>query len=237
MFKEAQSRLIADFSRRIDGNMSLTYGDTSASLNNRKDFLNELGMDYRNLVCTKQVHGTNVMLVGNKDKGKGALSYESSISDTDALITDERNIPLAILTADCLSVFLYDSKKHAIGLVHAGWLGTKDNITGKTIEKMQKQFGTDTQDLQVAFGPAMRQCCYEVGEAFKDLFSFGLNFRDNRIYLDIAGVNRKQLLDLGLDDKQIYDSKLCTFCQNDDFFSFRKEEKTCGRMISVMMLK
>lgn len=237
IFKNNQSDLIANFSCRKDGNMSLRYGDTANALENRKAFLGALGINYRDLICAKQVHGVTALAAGSKDKGAGALSYESAVENTDALITNEKNVPLAIFTADCLSVFIYDVKKHIIGLAHAGWRGTKGNIAGKTIERMQKQFNAQIKDLQVYFGPSMRQCCYEVGEEFKGIFSFGLNFRDSRIYLDVIAVNKKQVLDLGLDQGQIYDSGICTSCQNDEFLSFRKEGKSCARMMSVMMLK
>lgn len=100
--------VIATFSRRIDGNMSLKYGETRDSLNNRKNFLQNLGIDYRNLVCAKQIHSSNIEYVTSQYIGKGALSYDTAIENTDALITDKKNIPLAIFTADCLSVFLYD---------------------------------------------------------------------------------------------------------------------------------
>lgn len=217
--------------------MSLKHGNTFDSLNNRKNFLSGLGIDYRDLVCVQQVHSINIAIVGSKDKGKGSLTFDSGINDTDALITDERNVPLAVFTADCLSVFLSDMKKGVIGIVHAGWRGTQSNITGETVKLMKKKFNTEAKDLRVAFGPVMRQCCYEVGEEFKGLFSQGLKLDGNRIFLDIAAINKNQLLNLGLNEEQIVDYKICTSCQNSEFISFRKEGKTCARMMSVIMLK
>jgi len=207
-------------------------------LENRKNFLKGLGIDYRDLVCTKQVHANVVKYVQDADKGKGALSYENSVSDTDALITNKRNVPLSIFTADCLSVYLYDSKTHSIGLVHAGWRSSKENIAAKTIKLMQEKFNTKAEDLYAGFGPAIRSCCYEVGEELTDFFGPEyLIKRDNRYYLDLAGINKKQLLDQGVKDKNIFDSKICTVCRSEDFFSYRREGSGCGRMMSVMMLR
>jgi len=230
--------LLCAFSTRILGNMSLSYGDTGNALENRKNFLQELGIDYRDLVCTKQVHGSVVRYIREIDKGKGALSCDFAITDTDALITNKKNVPLSIFTADCLSVFLYAPKTPSIGLVHAGWRSSKENILGKTAKLMQEKFNTKAEDLCVGFGPAIRGCCYEVGKKFTDFFSPEYLIKKNgRYYLDLVGINKKQLLVLGVKDKNIFDSKICTACRNEEFFSFRLGGIGCGRMMSVMMLR
>lgn len=229
--------IILATSQRHHKNMSLCYGDTTDSLKNRQDFLEGLGIDYQNLICASQVHGSSVRYVKEKDRGKGALSYDSSIPDTDALITDIWNLPLAIFTADCPSIFLYDPITPAIGLIHAGWRSTKENITTKTIQLIQQEFNVKPSKLFVGFGPAIRSCCYEVGGEFNNFFSGYTIKRSDRYYLDLVAVNKKQLLDLAVKETNIFDSEICTSCQNDEFFSYRKEGKTCGRQMSVIMLK
>ena len=226
------------FSFRASGNMSLFYGDTKDALANRKNFLAGCGIDYQDLVCAKQVHGNRVRVVTEKERGSGALTYDSSLADTDALVTDKKNLPLAIFTADCLSVYLYDPDKPAIGLAHAGWRSSKENITAATIKLMKEKFNTRPENLYAAFGPSLRKCCYDVGEEFREHFTpEHLLKRDNRIYLDLIGINRKQLLESGMKEKNIFDSAICTSCRNNEFFSFRKEDKESGRMISVIMLR
>lgn len=207
--------LLYGFSNRQSGNMSLCYGDTTNALKNRRDFLQGLNIDYRSLVCAKQVHGDRVRYVLEEDRGKGVLIYENSIADTDAFITDKKNLPLAIFTADCLSVFLYDQNTPAIGLVHAGRRSTQQEITAKVVELMQEKFGTDTQFLYALFGPGIKSCCYEV---------------------DLSAENKKQLLSLSLKAEHIFDCAVCTSCQNQEFFSYRREGPSCGRMISVISL-
>lgn len=231
------SSSISVFSSRHLGNMSLCYSDTSNSIDNRRDFLRESGLDYRDLVCAKQVHASAVLYAKEEDKGKGALAYDSSISDTDAFITDKRNLPLAIFTADCLSIFLYDLKTPAIGLAHAGWRSTKENIAAKTVNLMREKFSSRLQDLCVGFGPCIRSCCYEVGQDFRELFPGAVTNRGGRHYLDLVGINKKQILDSGVKEENIFDSHACTSCQNKEFFSFRKEGKKSGRIMSVIMLK
>lgn len=229
--------IISAVSRRGDKNMSFAYGDTKDSLKNRKRFLSRLGIDYRDLVCAQQVHGSQARYIQETDKGKGALSYDTAILDTDALITHERNLPLAVFTADCLSVFIYDHRTPSIGLVHAGWRSSRDNIVGKTVKLMQEKFNTEVKDLSVSFGPAIGSCCYTVREDFTDFFPSDLIKRNNHYYLDLVRINKKQLLDLGVKEKNIFDSQICTSCRNEEFFSYRKEGSGCGRMMSVIMLK
>jgi YfiH family protein len=212
-------------------------GNTQETLSNRKSFLEGLGIDYRTLVCAKQAHSDNVRYIEEADRGRGALSYESALFDTDALITDGRNLALAIFTADCLSVFFYDPKTPAIGLVHAGWRGSKKGITAKTIAAMEEYFNTKPQDLYAALGPAIRSCCYQVGEEFTGIFPQELLVRDKRYYLDLASINKKQLLSSGVREENISDCGLCTSCRSDLFFSFRREGESAGRVISVIMLK
>lgn len=218
--------------------MSFAYGNTKDSLSCRQAFLDKLGIDYRDIVCAKQVHASLIACVGDSDKGKGALNYDTAIEGTDALITNKRKVPLGIFTADCLSVFLYSPRPRAIGLVHAGWRGTRDNISAKTVRTMRERFGVEPDDLYVVFGPLIRGCCYEVASqcaaAFPGEFA---GIRNKRYYLDLAGVNKRQLLDAGIGASRITDPAICTSCQNADFFSFRRERDYAGRMISVLMLK
>lgn len=229
--------LICACSMRAFGNMSLYYGDTQGALENRKIFLRGKGIDYRDLVCAKQVHGSRVACIEEPDKGRGAVYYHNSIPDTDALITDKKKLPLAIFTADCLSIFLYDYNRPAIGLVHAGWRSTKDNIASKAIGLMREKFNTQAKDLYVGFSPSIRGCCYEVSREFSKFFPYGLAQRKSRAYLDLAKINKKHILGLGVKEQNILDSGLCTSCQNKEFFSYRKDGSSSGRMMSVMMLR
>ena len=237
-FRMSQSaEVVYGFSNRTHRNMSLNYGDTVGALEHRKGFLSGLGIDHRKLVCAKQVHGDRVRVAARKDSGSGALNYESAIADTDAFITDKLNLPLVIFTADCLSIFFYDPENPAIGVAHAGWRSTHARIAEKTIKLMQERFGTQAQHLIVTFGPSIRKCCYEVGKEFLGLFPQEVRESGGKHYLDLAGINKRLLLDSGVEEGNISDANICTCCRNDRFFSFRKEGKNCGRMISVMMLR
>jgi copper oxidase (laccase) domain-containing protein len=102
---------------------------------------------------------------------------------------------------------------------------------------MQNEFGTGPENLIATFGPAIRLCCYEVGEELRSFFPKGVAERSGKYYLDLAGVNKAQLLQEGVDSGNISDSGICTCCSNDRFYSFRKEGKGCGRIVSIAMLR
>ncbi len=232
-----QVNLIIAFSTRRHGNMSLYYGETSEALDNRRNFLSSLGIDYRDLICARQIHGDNIKYVGEEERGSGANAYGGSIPDVDGFITDKKNVPIAIFTADCLSVFVYDPKTPSIGLVHSGWRSSKANIVSKLIKLMQEKFGARPENLYAGFGSSIRGCCYEVSKDFKDYFPQALTEKDGKFYLDLAAINKDQLIGAGLKEEHIFPPQVCTFCHNDEFFSYRKEGIACGRMMSVMMLK
>jgi YfiH family protein len=230
-------RLILAFSLRRNKNMSFFYGDTRDTLANRKEFLDSLGIDYRALVCAKQVHSSSVRYVKEELRGSGAENYESALGNTDAMTTDQKSIPLAIFTADCLSVFLFDPVNNAIGIVHAGRRGTKEKILEKTIAAMRERFNSQPKDIYAVFGPAIRKCCYEVAEDLSGIFPGYLSEKNGKLYLDLTGINKNQLEKTGLSQKNIFDSGICTFCNPLEYFSYRREKESCGRMMSVIMLK
>lgn len=227
----------AAFSNKADGNMSLSIGDTKGSLENRKLILSKLGIDYRSLICAKQVHGVHIKVVTEDDLGKGALDYESSVTDCDGFATNRPNVPVAILTADCLPVYIYDPKVRAVGVLHGGWRSSEANISGAGVKLMQDKFKSDPSGLLVAFGPAMRACCYEVSADFKSNYPCALTERAGKLYMDLAFLNKSQLIAAGVKEENISDTGLCTYCSQDEFFSFRREAALAGRMISVIMLK
>lgn len=237
VFDSDNVKLVAAYSNRGEGNMSLCYGDTSHALGNRKSFLGAIGIDYESLVCAKQTHSGNVVCVDKRQRGRGAVFYDTAMDDCDALITSEKNLPLAVFTADCLSVFLYDPATPAVGMVHAGWRSSLANITSSAVRLMRKKFWSKPALLHAGFGPSIKKCCFEIEGDVRGEFTAGVVERAGRTYLDLWEVNTRQLLDEGVLPANISASAGCTVCGGDGFFSFRKEKDASGRMISVIMLK
>jgi YfiH family protein len=88
----------------------------------------------------------------------------------DGLITNTPGILLAILTADCLPIILVDTKRHVVGVFHAGWRGTMKRIVERGVGEMRRCFGTRPADVRAAIGPGIRGCCYQVGPEVRSSF-------------------------------------------------------------------
>lgn len=215
----------------------LGFQHNPAIKENRAYFLEKIGVNPRGLVCLQQVHGNRVYFATEEDKGRGASSYASAIAGYDGIVTADRRLPLAILTADCLPVFLLDMKNMAAALVHCGWRGTKDAIVLAALAMLKDKFKSRPKDILCGLGPSIRSCCYQVGLEFRQHFPYGLVKRKGKIFFDLAGANLKQLRGAGILKKNITDSAICTSCRNKYFFSYRKEGGSAGRMMSVIMLQ
>jgi len=215
-----------------DRTVDFTLNGDQCTLNKiQKEFLfSQLSSDLLEPVHIHQVHGNKIIIA------EDSLRDEHVLKEADGLITQDFDLPLAIRSADCLSVFLYDEKHNGIGLIHVGWRGSQTNIVGQAIKLIKKQWQAYPKDIKVAFGPAIRSCCYEVGGEFKDFFPEDLIARNSRYYLDLPQMTRNQLLFCGVDKTNIYDCEICTCC-DPSFFSFRREGNNTGRMISLMMIK
>jgi len=206
-------------------------------IENRKKFLGRLKIDSRDLVCLNQVHGSRVAVVGEIDRGSGALERATSIGDTDGAVSDTTGLPIAVFTADCFPIFFFDPRNKVAGICHAGWRGSAAAISSKVIGLMRSKFFSRPEDLLIAIGAGIRKCCYVVGEDLVDYFPGSIEHKRNGYHLDLVKENLGQLLSAGVDTNNIFDCELCTSCKNDIFFSYRKEKENAGRMLSVIMLK
>jgi copper oxidase (laccase) domain-containing protein len=131
----------------------------------------------------------------------------------DALVTSVRNLPLVIRCADCAAVFIVDRRTPAIALVHSGKKGTQLDIVGNTVATMRQKFGTNPADCTSFISPSIGPCHYET---------------------DIWSGIEEQLRQAGVSD--IHNSRVCTACHLDRYFSYRAEKGQTGRMFAVLAL-
>lgn len=210
---------------------------------NRQLFCEAIGMRSERLVTAQQLHTDRVTVVKSESIGKGARDYSEAIEATDALITDVAEIPLMLFFADCVPVLIVDPVQQAVGVVHAGWKGTVAKIAQKTILAMQTTFGTVPQDCLVGIAPSIGPCCYVVDEVvvnqLKKQFE---NWEElirptgDRWYLDLWKANCRQLEQIGVKNSNIVVSGVCTACNHELFFSYRKENGCTGRMGAAIIL-
>ena len=209
--------------------------DDAANIHeNRRRFLNLFQGDWRLATCW-QVHGTNVSVIPRDVSATAAL--DTNKERCDALTTDAQHILLGVQTADCVPVLLGDARTGACAAVHAGWRGTAAEIVPAALERMREEYGTRSEDVRAAIGPAANVCCYEVGseviEIFRTRFAAADELltptREGHARIDLQRANRQQLTDAGVATERIHTAPFCTMCRNDLFFSYRREKPLFGR--------
>lgn len=236
------------FSTRIGGvstgeagtlNFGFSRKDTRENvLENYRIICKTIGVDFEKLVLTDQVHDTKVYKVTEKDAGKG-ITRESDIKSVDAFVTNVPGIPLVTFHADCIPVFFLDTENKAIGLAHSGWKGTYGNISKNVVDKMIREYGTNPQNLICGIGPSIMECHFEVGEDVADMFAqkYGNEFIKmyDKPHINLTKIVEKQLKDCGVTN--IVQSNICTFCNNNIYYSYRGDNHKTGSLISIMALK
>jgi YfiH family protein len=191
------------------------------------------------LLSVKQVHGTDALVVDR------ALTQEDRFpGGWDALVTDRPGVMVAVRTADCVPVLVHDPKRRVVAAIHAGWRGAVAGIVPKTIALMESRFGSDPAQLRVSIGPSAGVCCYEVDEPV--LASLAHACRDQskvvkaqpggQVHLDLKALIREQVQAAGASPDAISAVNLCTICHADLFFSYRREGKVIGTMVSAIGL-
>jgi YfiH family protein len=187
------------------------------------------GFDSNRLVRLDQVHQDQILLL------EKPTSLLPSPLEYDGVMTNSPGRFLAILTADCLPIFVADRKKKAIAAIHAGRQGTALHITAKALRKMKEAFGCQPENLLVGIGPSIGPFCYEIDEEVlqQEWKPFSVSKRAGKWLVDLAKINIAQMKNEGIQEKQIFRVGLCTHCHSDLYFSYRKEGRT-GRQLSFI---
>lgn len=210
-------------------NMSYSVGDKKEIVEeNRREFFKELGLNPANVAYQKQIHSDIVKII--EKPGYAGLS--------DALITQVPEIALAISSADCAAIFIYDTKNKIIAAVHSGWKGTYKKILKKTLHLMFKNFHSNPKNLFAYIAPSISQKNYEVREDVASLFdSKYLKKIDSKIFLDIKKANEDMLIENGIPEKQIEISELCSYEEKNLLHSYRRDGKYSGRALGLIAMR
>ena len=207
-------------------NLSLATNDEKENvLKNREIFFCGLGIPLENVNFQKQVHSDI-----SKDIICGGFAGEC-----DATFTNKKDVFLTVSVADCLPVFLYDPKKRIISAIHAGWRGTADKITEKTIQQLITLYEVDPGNLVAYLGPCISQEFFEVGEEVGELFPEEVKYKKGlKYHIDLKKENSSQLLRVGVLEENIEISPHCTYGEKDTFHSYRRDREMSGRMFGVI---
>ena len=192
--------------------MSYFFTDKFTGVDEKK-LQNRVGK--RKLIFMNQIHGANVEVVD--------IDSASIVSKTDAIITIDKDVALGVRAADCIPVIFVDEIRGAVGVAHAGRVGSYKGIVKKTIQRMVSEFTCKEEDIHVILGPSIKKCCYEVGAEVVEGFETFTCKEDGKIYLDLIELNTQGL-------KNVEVSSICTCC-DENYFSFRRDatkERFCG---------
>jgi YfiH family protein len=246
---EATGRLIHAFSTRLGGvspppfqwlNLSDSTGDQASRVRENRNILaGVFGISPSTLVTANQIHQDGVLVI---DASSPPNPPKASC---DAIVTQRPGIAIGVLTADCVPVLLYDSERSVIAAIHVGWKGTALNLCAKTIRLMAERFGTDPKSLLGAVGPSIGPCCYEVDHHVCSSFSehsgrwtaWARPSAPGRWKLDLPRANIEMMTSVGVPGENITCFRTCTCCQEDLFFSHRRDNGITGRQISFVMMK
>ena len=200
------------------------------------------------VVQPHQVHGVVIREVTDPN------TTREQLEGVDALITNVPGVAISVRTADCIPVLLYDPVHKAIAAVHAGWRGTVQRISQKVIDFMHELYGTNGADLKAVIGPGIGPESFQVGQEVADAFfeagfPMGQILKDcgpkaptldnpmnGGLHIDLWRANQWLLEQAGVKTQNIQVAGICTYRNNDRFYSARREGIKCGRIINVIKL-
>lgn len=218
-------------------NVGGTVGDEADRVReNRVRSFTAVGRKLESMFDVWQVHSADVVVAA------AARPVDEPHSRADIILTRSPAVTLYMRFADCVPVMLYDPTHGAVGLAHAGWLGTVRGAARVAVEAMQSEFGSRPGDILAAIGPSIGPDHYEIGADVREQVTaaFGrdalslIEYRDARSYLDLWAANRLQLHQAGVEHIEV--AGLCTACHTDDWFSHRAEKGRTGRFGALIAL-
>lgn len=191
------------------------------------------------IVALKQIHSTRVVMIATC-RGPGALEQ----AEGDALVTNQPQTLIVVRTADCVPVLLVEKATGVVGAIHAGWRGAVAGIVSETIRTCMEKFGAKAEQMQIAIGPSIGPCCYEVDEPVIEPLRTRYpawpgvlrETTEGKGVLDLKQLIHLQIRACGIPDDQIGRLDHCTHCRSDLFYSYRREGQVIGTMFSGIML-
>jgi hypothetical protein len=242
--------VVAGFTTRHEGVSRHPYNSLNLGSNtldsphnvegNRSLLARGFGATLDRFLTVTQVHGTDLLVI---DSPNPEFSHFLKL-ECDGIITNQPGLMIAVCVADCVPILLHDPVHRVVAALHAGWQGTVGNIAGKGVEAMASLFGSSPKEIHAAIGPSISGCCYEVDAPVRDAFRkqglpWELHAREKgegKWLLDLARANRQQLIDAGLASGEIESAELCVSCNQELFFSYRRDGGDTGRQAGFIML-
>ena len=241
------------FSTRLGGvsegyldslNLGCHRGDKPENLReNYRRFGAATGTDTTRIIMANQVHRDDVRVVTQADI-KADLLDETPF-EADALVTDIPGVTLAVFSADCIPILLFDPVQPVVAACHAGWRGTALAIARRTVETMVDHYGCHLENIRAAIGPGIGGCCFETDgdvpeammEKLGELARPHIEARGEKYHVDLKPIDRDILLRAGLRPDHVEVCQECTCCRPDKYWSHRYTHGVRGSQAAVIMLE
>lgn len=183
----------------------------------RKAFFEKEGLAGKQIAIADMVHGTRVAIIDRRSP--------YVILETDALVTKDSDIVLAVTGADCYPLYFEEKTAGIIGLAHGGWRGITSGIVAETVSALA-MLGGDPQRIVLTIGPGICAKHFEIQEDVLEQFSLYSEqvVRDTGIHIDLKGIIKKQALAVGIVRENVVDRGECTHCLSQKYFSYRRDK-------------
>jgi YfiH family protein len=224
--------------------LNLRLGKDDTEENVRENFRRlcaREGIDGKSLTIVSFEHGNTVLRVDAGHAGSGYCA--APLPPCDGIVTDDPAVTLVTDHADCGCIFVYDPRRRAAGLAHAGWKGTLGRIGGSVVRLMMREFGCKPADMLVSTGPCICQGCYEVDEELAQRFAveFGTDEcaypgRPGKAQLSLETATAIQLMDAGIPPENITLMEKCTYENPQTLFSHRRDRNGTGDMAGFIKI-
>lgn len=220
--------------------------DNETVTRNREILCQAFRISPEKLFVPNQVHESESLYIDNDFLSLPKEDKIAALHGLDALITNIPDVCIAVSTADCVPILIYAPDKQVIAAIHAGWRGSVLQIAWKTVSRLSEHYGCDPAAMIVGLGPSIGMDRFEVGEevlnSFRmigsDLEKIAIrNPETQKPHINLNEANRLQLINAGVKPENIETAGICTYSQEEDFFSARRLGIRCGRILSGIQLK
>ena len=222
-------------------NLGVAFGDNPLAVAENYDrILAALGTRKESLVFSRQVHGNTVRVVDHRHRLPDLFALTE---EADGLVTTAKDVTLAVFTADCIPILLWDETTGAVGAVHAGWRSTVQDIAGAAVARITA-LGANPAHIRAAIGPGIGPCCFETGpevpqavlDCLGDTGHANIFAKDTgKFMVDIKEVNRRLLCRAGLLSAHINVATQCTMCDPETFWSHRATGGQRGSLAAMIV--
>ncbi len=208
-------------------NIGALVGDTIENVSKNKEIVLKI-IGGKVLVSVNQIHSAEIAQYQGSN-------HINPLANADAIVTNQEGAALLIQTADCQAVLLYDTIKKVIANIHSGWKGSINNIIANTIDVMTEQYNSNPENIIAGIGPSLGQCCAEFTNYKLEIPEKFWKYKNGKDHFDFWKLSFDQLCQKGILKENIQISKLCTKCNQDLFFSYRRDKVT-GRLANIISI-